>query len=255
MKFTVIIPARYGSSRFPGKPLAIIDDRPMVQWVYQQAQASGAERVIVATDDQRIYDAVKQFGGDVCMTSTRHSSGTERLNEVCQLRGLAADEIVVNVQGDEPLIPPENIREVAESLQTHPAAQVATLAAPLQRTDEWLDPNVVKVVTDQQGMALYFSRAAIPHDRDGLLEQQPKLKAQCWRRHIGLYGYRAGFIADYVQWAPSLLEQLESLEQLRVLWYGGKIHVENAPVAHVPGVDTPENLQAVRNIVAERHQH
>lgn len=252
MSFIVVIPARYGSSRLPGKPLADIAGKPMIQWVYQQAQLSGAARVVVATDDQRIADVAAGFGAEVCLTAETHQSGTERLNEVRQQLALAAETIVVNVQGDEPLIPPDNIRQVAENLQLHPEAQVATLAAPVARMDEWLDPNVVKVVTDQQGMALYFSRAAIPYDRDGLLDREPQMKSQFWRRHIGLYGYRAGFLEDYVAWPTSPLEKLESLEQLRVLWYGGKIHVDDAQEAHSAGVDTMEHLEKIRAIIAAR---
>lgn len=251
MNFTVIIPARFQSSRLPGKPLADIGGKPMVQHVVEQSLASGASRVVVATDDERIADAVRAFDCEVCMTSAHHQSGTERLAEVCEQLQLADDEIVVNVQGDEPLIPPSNIRQVAENLAQSTEAGMSTLATQIHRTDEWLDPNVVKVVFNQQGHALYFSRSAMPYDRDGLLDDEPALKTRFWLRHIGIYAYRSGFIRNYVNWHPSPLELIESLEQLRVLWYGEKIHVGIAPEAPPHGVDTPEHLAVIRQLVAE----
>lgn len=251
MSFTVIIPARYLSSRLPGKPLADIGGKPMVQHVVEQSKASGASRVVVATDDERIAQVVRSFGGDVCMTAASHQSGTERLAEVCDLLDLGDDEIVVNVQGDEPLIPPSNIRQVAENLAASQDAGMSTLATPIHRTDEWMDPNVVKVVFNHDGHALYFSRSAMPYDRDGLLEDEPKLKERFWLRHIGIYAYRTGFIRRYIGWHPSPLELIESLEQLRVLWYGEKIHVGVAPEAPPHGVDTPEHLAVIRQLVEE----
>ncbi|MBW8190340.1 3-deoxy-manno-octulosonate cytidylyltransferase [Neiella marina] len=251
MKFTVIIPARYQSSRLPGKPLADIGGKPMVLHVVEQAKLSGADRVVVATDDERIAEVVTASGTELCMTAPHHQSGTERLAEVIAKLDLASDEIVVNVQGDEPLIPPSNIRQVAENLSSAKLANMATLATPIHRTDEWLDPNVVKVVNDAQGNALYFSRSAMPYDRDGVLGEEPALKARFWLRHIGIYAYRASFIQKYVDWQPSPLELIESLEQLRVLWYGEKIHVGLAPEAPPVGVDTPEHLQLIRDLVAK----
>lgn len=251
MKFNVIIPARYQSSRLPGKPLADIGGKPMVLHVVEQAKLSGADRVVVATDDGRIAEVVAASGTELCMTAGHHQSGTERLAEVIQTLQLDADEIVVNVQGDEPLIPPSNIRQVAENLAASTSARMATLATPIHRTDEWLDPNVVKVVNDEQGNALYFSRSAMPYDRDGVLADEPALKARFWLRHIGIYAYRASFIQKYVDWQPSPLELIESLEQLRVLWYGDKIHVGLAPEAPPVGVDTPEHLQLIRDLVAK----
>lgn len=220
MSFTVVIPARYQSSRLPGKPLADICGSTMIQRVYEQAIQSGAEQVIVATDDQRIEQAVLSFGGQVCMTSSEHESGTERLAEVVQKLSLPAEHIVVNVQGDEPLIPPGIISQVAENLQGHPVP-MATLAVQVLDDEDVFNPNIVKVVTDQNGYALYFSRAAIPWDRDNY-PQNAKSVQYPVLRHIGIYAYRAGFIQTYVDWNASQLEKVECLEQLRVLWYGEK---------------------------------
>lgn len=247
MKFVVVIPARYASTRLPAKPLLEIDKKPMIQWVYERALQSGAEKVIVATDDKRIFDCVKGFGGEVCMTASTHQSGTERLAEVVEQYGFSADEIIVNVQGDEPLIPPSVIRQVAINLVSVDAP-LATLAVPIKDEAEVFDPNVVKVVRDKAGYALYFSRAAIPWDREGFSENPVNIHALL-KRHIGIYAYRAGFIKTYVNWAPSPLEQIESLEQLRVLWYGEKIHLDIAVETPPIGVDTPEDLDAIRALV------
>ncbi len=252
MSFTVIIPARYQSTRLPGKPLADICGKPMVQWVYEQAQQSGAQQVIVATDDERVEKAVLEFGGQVCMTSAQHQSGTERLAEVIALMGIDEEQIIVNVQGDEPLIPPTIIRQVAENLAAS-QAPMATLAVEIDTEHEVFNPNAVKVVTDQHGYALYFSRASIPWDRDNFA-LEPKVISQPLMRHIGIYAYRAGFINTYIHWQPSPLERIESLEQLRVLWYGEKIHVAVAMQAPPAGVDTPEDLAAVRQWVKKRER-
>ncbi|MGD8111107.1 3-deoxy-manno-octulosonate cytidylyltransferase [Vibrio sp. TRT 17S01] len=248
MAFTVVIPARYQSTRLPGKPLADIAGKPMVQWVYEQALQAGAEHVIVATDDKRVKEAVLAFGGEVCMTSPDHESGTERLAEVVKLKNIADDHIIVNVQGDEPLIPPLIIRQVAENL-ANSVAPMATLAVEIEDESEVFNPNAVKVVTDNEGYALYFSRATIPWDRDGFATEQKQIETPLMR-HIGIYAYRAGFINTYINWAPSALERIECLEQLRVLWYGEKIHVAVAKEAPAAGVDTPEDLEAVRKIIA-----
>ena len=249
MPFTVVIPSRYQSSRLPGKPLADIAGKPMVQWVHQQALQAGAERVIVATDDARIEAVVKGFGGEVCMTSPDHQSGTERLAEVVKKMGIADDHIIVNVQGDEPLIPPSIIKQVAENL-ANSTAPMATLGVSIDEPEEVFNPNAVKVVTDEQGYALYFSRASIPWDRDAWAQEDKTIR-QPLMRHIGIYAYRAGFINTYINWQPSALEQIESLEQLRVLWYGEKIHVALAKEAPVAGVDTPEDLEVVRKILVK----
>ncbi|MCG6345234.1 3-deoxy-manno-octulosonate cytidylyltransferase [Vibrio fluvialis] len=246
MSFTVVIPARYQSTRLPGKPLADIAGKPMVQWVYEQAMQAGAERVIIATDDARVEQAVLAFGGTVCTTSPDHQSGTERLAEVVKLMGIEDDHIIVNVQGDEPLIPPSIIRQVADNLAAS-QAPMATLAVEISHEDEVFNPNAVKVVTDKDGYALYFSRATIPWDRDNFAKD--KTVVQPLMRHIGIYAYRAGFINTYIQWPASQLEKIECLEQLRVLWYGEKIHVAVALEAPPAGVDTPEDLDAVRRIV------
>ncbi|ELL0574294.1 3-deoxy-manno-octulosonate cytidylyltransferase [Vibrio fluvialis] len=246
MSFTVVIPARYQSTRLPGKPLADIAGKPMVQWVYEQAMQAGAERVIIATDDARVEQAVLAFGGTVCMTSPDHQSGTERLAEVVKLMGIEDNHIIVNVQGDEPLIPPSIIRQVADNLAAS-QAPMATLAVEISHEYEVFNPNAVKVVTDKDGYALYFSRATIPWDRDNFAKD--KTVVQPLMRHIGIYAYRAGFINTYIQWPASQLEKIECLEQLRVLWYGEKIHVAVALEAPPAGVDTPEDLDAVRRIV------
>lgn len=247
-EFVVVIPARYDSSRLPGKPLADIDGKPMVQWVYDRAIASGANQVIVATDDNRILEAVKQFGGEVCLTSKQHTSGTERLAEVVEKYQFSDDTIIVNVQGDEPMIPSVNIRQVADNLAAIAKRQVgmATLAEPICSVTELANPNVVKVVTDKDGLALYFSRSVLPYDRDGV---DAELNYG-YLRHIGIYAYHAGFIKQYVSWPASQLEQVESLEQLRVLWQGEHIHVAAAIEPPPAGVDTPEDLEQVRRLVA-----
>ncbi|RJX71901.1 3-deoxy-manno-octulosonate cytidylyltransferase [Vibrio sinensis] len=249
MSYTVVIPARYQSTRLPGKPLADIGGKPMIQWVYEQALQSGAENVVIATDDARVEAAVKAFGGVVCMTSPDHESGTERLAEVVKLLGIADDHIIVNVQGDEPLIPPAIISQVADNLAAS-QAPMATLAVEIDEESDVFNPNAVKVVTDKDGYAMYFSRASIPWDRDNFAANG-KVIAQPLLRHIGIYAYRAGFINTYINWEPTALEHIECLEQLRVLWYGEKIHVEVAKEAPAAGVDTPEDLEIVRAIVAK----
>ena len=248
MSFVVVIPARYASTRLPGKPLADIHGKPMVLHVVEKALQSGADRVIVATDDERVQQALQTTGVEVCMTSKDHQSGTERLAEVCRHYGFAADTIVVNVQGDEPLIPPAIIRQVADNLAAA-TAPMATLSVPIQDAEEAFNPNAVKVVTDKDGYALYFSRASIPWDRDRFAKSREQIGSH-YQRHIGIYAYRAGFIQRYVDWAPSALEQVEALEQLRVLWYGEKIHVAQALEAPPVGVDTQQDLDKVRALLA-----
>ncbi|MDC9588437.1 3-deoxy-manno-octulosonate cytidylyltransferase [Xenorhabdus sp. XENO-10] len=242
--FTVIIPARFASTRLPGKPLADIHGKPMIVRVMERAVRSGAERVIVATDNQDVFDAVTAAGGEACMTRENHHSGTERLAEVIDKYQFADDEIIVNVQGDEPLIPEQIIKQVADNLADSDAG-MATLAVQIQDAEEAFNPNAVKVVMDSKGYALYFSRATIPWERD-LFMQSKETIGDNFLRHIGIYAYRAGFIRRYVQWAPSPLECIEMLEQLRVLWYGERIHVAKALQAPGAGVDTPEDLEAAR---------
>jgi 3-deoxy-manno-octulosonate cytidylyltransferase (CMP-KDO synthetase) len=248
--FTVVIPARYGSSRFPGKPLETIAGKPMVQWVWEQARKSSAARVVVATDDGRILEACKGFGAEVLMTRPDHNSGTDRLAEVALALGLAPDAIVVNVQGDEPLIPPAVIDQVAANLAAHPEAGIATLAEPIEDVASLFNPNVVKVAADINGLALTFSRAPLPWARDALAKSRDTLPANVpYRRHIGIYAYRAGFLLDFVAWGPCWLEDTESLEQLRALWHGVRIHVADALEAPPAGVDTPEDLERVRRLL------
>lgn len=249
MSFIVIIPARYQSSRFPGKPLVDIHGKPMVQHVYEKSVKAGALKTIVATDDERIEKAVKAFDGEVCMTRSDHESGTERLAEVVEKLQLPDDQIVVNVQGDEPFIPAENIRQVADNLAQSSRAKMATLSVAITEAEEVLNPNAVKVVTDNQGYALYFSRATIPYDRDRFMVNGRQNTAitevgDFYQRHIGIYAYSAGFIKEYVQLDASPIEQIESLEQLRVLWHGFDIHVAEAKVSPPAGIDTPEDLKA-----------
>ena len=244
MSFTVIIPARYASSRFPGKPLVDIEGKPMVQHVYERSIESGASQVVVATDDQRIVAAVEQFGGQYCLTSSEHESGTERIAEVIDRLEIGNDEIIVNVQGDEPFIPVANIQQVAKSLSVSQDASMATLAVKIDDVDEVFNPNVVKVVLDKQSNALYFSRSVLPYDRNRFLgKENIDDVGDFYLRHIGLYAYRAGFVKRYIQMSPSSLEQIESLEQLRVLWHGEKIHVGIAVETPPTGIDTPEDLK------------
>jgi 3-deoxy-manno-octulosonate cytidylyltransferase (CMP-KDO synthetase) len=248
--FKAIIPARYGATRLPGKPLRLLAGKPLVQHVFERAMESGADEVLVATDDERIRAAAEAFGATVCMTSPLHRSGTERLAEVASHLDFAADTIIVNLQGDEPLLPPLLIRQVAENLAAHPAASIATLYTPLTQAVQLFDPNVVKVVMNHQGFALYFSRAPIPWDRDRFAQDTAQLDPKSnYFRHIGLYAYRGRFLREYADRPPCQLEQLESLEQLRALWYGYPIHVARALVEPVAGVDTEEDLLRVEVIL------
>lgn len=252
MSFTVVIPARYASTRLPAKPLRDIAGKTMIERVHQQALLSDADRVVVATDDQRIAEVVEGFGGEVCMTSPEHPSGTDRLQEVAAQLGLSDSHIVVNVQGDEPLIPPSVINQVAMNLQRTPGAGVATLCEPVTSSADFTNPNVVKVVTNEQGMALYFSRAPIPWPRDHFADGRESLPDDLIPgRHIGIYGYRVGELNRFVEWSPAPIEQFESLEQLRFMWHGVAIHVETA-IEDVPGgVDTEEDLQRVINLLEQ----
>ena len=259
MSFVVVIPARYQSSRLPGKVLADINGKPMIQWVFEKAQQSGASQIIVATDNDEVAQVVEGFGGEVCRTRADHQSGTERLAEVVEKYNFDPQQIIVNVQGDEPFIPAENIAQVAKNLanQTKNIARMSTLAVKITDVEEAFNANAVKVLCDKNGYALYFSRATIPYDREKFLNKQITDDSNVTKigdfylRHIGIYAYRAGFITDYVNWPVSALEQIESLEQLRVLWQGEKIHVEVAS-HHLPveGVDTPEDLKKARAYAA-----
>ena len=248
--FKVVIPARYASSRLPGKPLLDIAGKPMVVRVAERAALSGAEEVCIATDHAGIFDALAQEGFAAVMTRENHLSGTDRIAEVVQQRGWQDDDIVVNVQGDEPLIDPALIREVASSLVAHPEAAMATASHPIHDKALVFNPNIVKVVTDKHGYALYFSRAPIPYARDAYAAGEAVPAGLSVQRHIGIYAYRAGFLKTYSRLAPAEIETFEALEQLRVLWHGYRISVavtEHAPAA---GVDTPEDLDRVRAIFA-----
>ena len=249
--FRVVIPARFASTRLPGKALLPIGGRPMLQWVYERASSAGAREVFIATDDERIASAARAFGAEVIMTARTHASGTDRIAEVARSRNWGAQEIVVNVQGDEPLIPAVAIAQVARLLPAHPAGDIATLATALESLEELLDPNVVKVVTDTDGMALYFSRAPIPWNSDsapaGLASQSNFAGA---RRHRGIYAYRVAALLRLAQLPCGMLEQREKLEQLRALEHGLRIYVEEALERPGPDVNTLADLERVRAQIA-----
>ena len=251
--YTIVIPSRYGSTRLPGKPLLDIEGKPMVQRVWEQAKKSSARRVVIATDDHRIQAAAQGFGAEVCMTSASHSSGTDRLQEVATSLKLDAQHIVVNVQGDEPLIPPSVIDQVAENLAAHADAGVSTLCEEISVRDDLQNPNVVKVVRDSHDMALYFSRAFVPWPRDAEASSNAELLSEgLWYRHIGIYGYRTAFLHQYVEWPPAPIEVLESLEQLRALYHGVRVHVGIACEPVPGGIDTEHDLAALRDALTRK---
>ena len=249
--FTVVIPARLASSRLPNKPLADIAGLPMVVRVAQRALQSQATQVVVAADDDSIVAACAAHGIQALLTRKDHVSGSDRLAEACQLLGLPADAVVVNVQGDEPLIPPDLINDVARVLTERPEASMSTAAHAIASLEEFTNPNVVKVVMDARQMALYFSRAPIPWWRDGQAQGSFKaLPSPAPLRHIGIYGYRAGFLALFPTLPPAPIETMESLEQLRALWHGHRIAVHVTDQAPGPGVDTPEDLARVQALLS-----
>lgn len=248
----VVIPARYSSSRLPGKALLDIGGKPLLQWVYERACETNAETVTVATDDDRIRQVAEAFGADVCMTSASHRSGTDRIAEVVAIRGWKDDAIVVNFQGDEPLMPASLLDQVAKILETHDQAAMSTVCHAIDDEKDYQDANVVKVVVDKNGYALYFSRAAIPWQRDAM--SAGSTPDSLGHRHVGLYAYRAGFVQKFAQWAPCDLETAESLEQLRVLWHGHKIAVCVADELPGPGVDTKADLEKVRKLLAKQNR-
>lgn len=250
MAFVVVIPARFSSTRLPGKPLADIAGKPMIQHVYERAIQSNATRVIVATDNQEIKEKVELFGGKVVMTSDQHASGTDRLEEVAYQLQLKDSEVIVNVQGDEPLIPPRVINQVALNLLNNSHAGIATLSEPLSSIEDLFDPNIVKVVANQHNMALYFSRAAIPWARDDFAKNKQQIPTGInYQRHVGIYAYRVNFLHQFVKWAPAPIEVAESLEQLRAMWHGVKIHVAQAQETIPGGVDTQADLERVRQLL------
>ncbi len=254
-KFTVAIPARFGASRLPGKPLRLLAGKPLIIHVIARALNAGAEQVVVATDDARIADAVQRTAATVCMTRAEHPSGTDRLAEVAAQLGWADDRIVVNLQGDEPLAPVSGIRKVAEILQAS-AAPMATLATPISDADELFSPHCVKLVRAANGDALYFSRAPIPYARDAFAGDRSALPAGIqFLRHIGIYAYRAGFLRQFSAMPAGLLEKVESLEQLRVLEAGTRIAVALAPEPFPAGVDTEADLMRVEALLQSVNSH
>jgi len=249
LDFVVAIPARYAASRLPGKPLRLIGGDPLVLHVARRALAAGAGAVWVATDDDRIVQALHGTGVQVAMTDPAHASGSDRLAECADIAGWPDDTLVVNLQGDEPFAPAAGIRAVAQALADS-GAEMATLAVPIEDAQTVFDPNAVKLVRNAAGDALYFSRAAIPWHRDGFAASRDALPAGQWLRHIGIYAYRAGFLRRYTRLPPGVLEQAESLEQLRVLEAGHRIAVALTPEPFPPGVDTPEDLQRAERLWA-----
>lgn len=245
--FRIAIPARYGSTRLPGKPLLPLAGRPMLEHVWLRARESGASEVVVATDDDRIAEAATAFGAEVCMTRSDHASGTDRLAEVAEQRNWPDDAIVVNLQGDEPLTPPGALASVAQDLADWPEASIATLATRIERAETIADPNVVKVVVDESGFALYFSRAPIPFRRAGSAADT----APPTRRHIGIYAYRGDFLRRYGRLDPSPLERTEQLEQLRAMANGYRIHVTDTDWSPAGGVDVAEDLARVEAALAD----
>lgn len=246
----IIIPARYQSTRLPGKPLADVAGKTLLERVYERARESGATTITIATDDERIRAAAQAFGASVCMTAASHRSGTDRIGEAITKLGLGPEDVVVNLQGDEPLMSPALIRQVADTLAGRREAAVATACHPFSDIETLQNPSAVKVVCDSDGYALYFSRAPIPWPRDRMARagNQP-VRAM---RHIGLYAYRAGFVARYCAWAPCALEEAEQLEQLRVLWHGERIVVCVAEELPGGGVDTAEDLERARRQFSEK---
>ena len=254
LRFKVVIPARFGSTRLPGKPLLNIAGKPMIAHVCERAKEAEADEIIVATDDQRIFQAVSDLGFNVVMTHAEHQSGTERIAEVARLCGWSDKDFIVNLQGDEPLIPPAYIRDVACALAGQQQAGIATLAAQIIDPEEIFNPNAVKVVLNHAGSALYFSRAPIPWERDAFtqLNKQPSGKLP-YLRHIGMYAYTVDFLNRYCKWQPSVLESVESLEQLRILWQGEAVFVQTVDKTPAAGVDTHEDLLRVEQVLLSNH--
>lgn len=250
MQFVVIIPARYASSRLPGKPLIQLAGKSMIQHVYQNAIRSGAKSVYIATDDTRIQSHAAEFTDHVIMTRTDHQCGTDRLAEAAELIGLDDDTIIVNLQGDEPLMPAENIQQVADLLSNHDSANMATLCTRILEVDDIHNPNIVKTLFDKNGYAIYFSRAPIPYDRDSFMKgSRDPAAGHEYYRHLGIYAYRCKFLKTYVQWPSCNIETRESLEQLRVLWHGEKIALSESISIPGPGIDTPQDAETVSKLL------
>ncbi len=256
ISFKVVIPARHASTRLPGKPLLDIAGQPMIAHVCQRAIEADAEAVVVATDDQRIFNKVNSLGFQAVMTDPNHQSGTERINQVAEQLDWAENTIVVNLQGDEPLIPPTYIKEVAQALGSQKKAGIATLAAKILEESEIFNPNAVKVVLNKDDYALYFSRAAIPWDRNSFsLSGGKASKTMPYLRHIGMYAYTVKFLKKYCSWQSSVLETVESLEQLRILWYGEPVLVKTVTKTPEAGVDTQADLERVQKVMLGNQNH
>lgn len=252
MSFRIVIPSRFASTRLSGKPLRDICGKPMIERVIEQAKKSDAEEVIVATDSQEIADAISHLDIRICMTHENHQSGTERLSEVIEQLGFDDDQILINLQGDEPMMPAICLNQVGQALEQDSNVKMATLCTPLTDIEELFDPHAVKVVRDINDFALYFTRAAVPWSRDCFNDTPRKMpQSQEYQRHIGLYGYKAGFIKQYLEWQSSDIEKTESLEQLRVLYYGEKIKVITAATPPGPGVDTLDDLDRVCELLGK----
>jgi 3-deoxy-manno-octulosonate cytidylyltransferase (CMP-KDO synthetase) len=243
--FHVIIPARFGSTRLPGKPLLAISGRPIIQWVWRSATASGAQSVTIATDDERIRDAAAEFGAECVMTSADHVSGTDRIAEAVHAKNLPPDDIVVNLQGDEPAMPSDVVARVARALRDNPGSDIATAVSPIQSLREFRDPNCVKALRAADGRALYFSRAPVPWPRDSIAADGPTAYSGAWR-HIGIYAYRVRSLLKFAAWPPTQLEMTEKLEQLRALENGMHIHLVTLSETPPASVDTPADLERVR---------
>lgn len=250
--FYIVIPARFNSSRLPGKPLLPLAGKSLIQRTYENALNCNAKETIIATDDLRIAEACHAFGAKVCMTKNTHLTGTDRIAEVVEINQWPDDAIIVNVQGDEPFMPVSTIHTIYKALETHQNAAMATACCPIQTIEDIFNPNCVKVVLDSQGLALYFSRAPIPWDRDTFATPHKILAVNTLHyRHIGLYAYRAQLLRQYASWAPSILENIEALEQLRILHYGARIHVSILENPLPPGIDTAEDIQVAEKILLD----
>jgi 3-deoxy-manno-octulosonate cytidylyltransferase (CMP-KDO synthetase) len=254
VSFHVIIPVRYGATRLPGKPLLDVAGKPLVQHVYERAVESCAESVVIATDSEEIRAVAEGFGARTCLTSKDHPSGTDRLAEAVVALGFEPEDVVVNLQGDEPLMPPSVIQAVAQDLTSHDNIGLTTVCQRITKIEDLFNPNIVKVVLSKRGFALYFSRAPIPWEQAHFSETPPRMMTGLHYRHFGIYAYRVGFLQQYLSWEPSPLGQMESLEQLRVLWNGQRIHAVVTDEVIEAGVDTPDDLARVRNIFAKRQQ-
>jgi len=251
-EYRIVIPARMASQRLPGKPLARIAGLSLLQRVYQCAVASSARSIVIATDDNAIFEHARTFGAEVVMTSPAHQSGSDRIAEAVHQLGWTDESIVVNLQGDEPLMPTACLDQVATLLQTDLAADMASLYWPISNATEALDPNVVKVVLAASGNALFFSRSLLPYPRGCSSVSEALIQGLCWRRHVGLYSYRVGALKRFSQLDPTPLEQAEKLEQLRLLEQGGRIAMAEACAFIPPGVDTPEDLQRIENMILRK---